>query len=759
MRKNRVILIALTTVMVALGTVVFAPLIVSSWLRIWLHWQARRQHLKIEYGKISAPFLRPISIDHIRVTSEPGAATQMELNADQTTLYLSLIKVVAGRSEGVRSLSIKSAHSEIRRDYSGNPRSAPFDWGALQSLLPANFDIDHLDLRVENGPTVVLLLNASISGSQIEAGRFTAGEFTIVSPMLRQKFSQMRGATKWRDDRLTIGGMNLANGLDLQSINIDLSRLNSKRANLQFDLDVLGGKIRGSISNEWPGQHSIWNVAGTATGISLAQTSEAFGFTDRLGGSLRACNFTFRGDPRDPMSGTASVWTELNGLSWYNRAADLIMLGAIFYNRQIQLQQLYIKQRQNELSMSGEGAIPSKSSDWLNPDFRGQILGKINDLGQFAELFGAAPKTFAGAIGIEGTLNAGQKKLGGFLTATGNSLSLFRRQIDKFSAKLNLKSDALELEQFEVLRKKDFFRAQGRIDIAHENDYSGSIEAKVSDASDYLLLGKTGANAAAIPVQLTAKISSGSWDSQGSFTLPGSNPVDMQARFSLKLGQDWKTFLASPVAATIRFPAVVFAGVPQILHPSVFSEGILSGTISITQSLQHPSINGEIQLLNGVLQNAPLELNRASGQLTFNGEHGTLEFLNAATKEVDLSLKGEVDLRNSNDAIVRISSTEPVFDTTVSVQNCIRGVQISPVDVTLAPTVQELELRGDLFGESWKMGLKELGTSPAAMIANPLSREFHFCSGDTAEGEIFTFGIHPRPQPTPAKPRRRGRTR
>src|SRR5207302_1388990 len=84
------------------------------------------------------------------------------------------------------------------------------------------------------------------------------------------------------------------------------------------------GKIRASISNEWPGEHSIWNVAGTASGISLAQTSEALGFTDRLGGSLRACNFTFRGDPRDPMLGTASVWTELNGLGWNNRAAHAI---------------------------------------------------------------------------------------------------------------------------------------------------------------------------------------------------------------------------------------------------------------------------------------------------------------------------------------------------------------------------------------------------------------------------------------------------
>src|SRR5205085_6567139 len=383
MPKNRLLLISLAILMVALGTIVFAPFIVSNGLRLWLHWQANRQQLKIEVGKIAAPFLRPVSIERIRVTSEKGTATQIELTAEHNVLHFSLAKILAGRGDGVRTLSIQTARAEIRRDYSERVRPAPFNWRALQALLPANFNIGHLDLRVENGATIILLRNTAISGNQIEAGRFTAGEFAITSPMFRQSFSQIRGATKWQEDRLTVGGMNLARGLDLQTLVIDLSRLDKERADLQFDLDVLGGKIRASISNEWPGQHSTWNLAGTATGISLAQTSEALGFTDRLGGSLRACNFTFRGDPRAPMSGTASVWTELNGLSWHNRAADVLMLGAIFYNRQIQLQQLYIKQRQNELSVSGEGAIPTKSTDWLNPDFRGQILGKLYDLGQF----------------------------------------------------------------------------------------------------------------------------------------------------------------------------------------------------------------------------------------------------------------------------------------------------------------------------------------------------------------------------------------
>jgi hypothetical protein len=752
MPKNRLLLILLAILMVGLGTVVFAPFAVSNGLRLWLRWQAQLQHLKIDVGKIDAPLLRPVSIERIRVTSEKAASTQIELTAEHAILHFSLV----GRGNGVR-ITIQTARAQVRRDYSESVKPAHFNWAALQAMLPANFDIGHLDLRVENGPTVVLLRNAAISGNQIEAGRFSAGEFTITSPMFRQTFSQLRGATKWQENRLTVGGINLARGLDLQSITIDLSRLDKKRADLQFDLDVLGGKIRASVSNEWPGQHSIWNIAGTGNGISLAQTSEALGFTDRLGGSLRACNFTFRGDPRDPLRGTASIWTEINGLSWHNRAADVIMLGAIFYNRQIQLQQLYIKQRQNELSLSGEGAIPSKSSDWLNPDFRGQILGKITDLGQFAELFGAGPRDFAGAIAIEGTLNARERKLGGFLTANGNSLSLFKRQIDRLTAKINLKADALEVEEFELARKKDFIRAQGKIDISHENDYSGSIEAKIGDASEYFLIGRAGSNGMAIPVQFDTKISSGSWDTKAVFTFPGSSPVDLAAKFPLKIGQDWKTFLASPLAATIHFPAVVLASAPQFLHPAIFNEGILSGMISLTQNLEHPAITGEVQLLNGVLQNAPLDLAQASGRLTFSGDHGAIEFLNAATKDVDLSLKGEVDYRNSQDVVVRISSAAPIFDTSTNIQDCVRRIEIAPVEVTLAPTIEQLEFRGDVFGENWKLGLKERGTAAVAPIADQMAREFHFCAGTTAQGETFNVGVRPRPQPSPPRARKQGR--
>jgi len=176
------------------------------WGSFWLRWQAHRQQLKIELGKIAAPFLRPVSIERIRVTSEPGAATSIELNAEVTILISVWPKSWPAAATASGRCRSKRARAAIRRDYSEKVRAMLFKLDGAPVAPPANFDIAHLDLRVENGPTVILLRNAAISGSQIEAGRFSAGELTITSPLFRQTFSQLRGAIKMAGDRLTIGG-------------------------------------------------------------------------------------------------------------------------------------------------------------------------------------------------------------------------------------------------------------------------------------------------------------------------------------------------------------------------------------------------------------------------------------------------------------------------------------------------------------------------------------------------------------------------
>ena len=486
--KKQLLRTSILAILAAILVIVSTPFVVAGGLRAWIWWQARQQQLTVEIKKIDAPFLHPVVLHDIHIASTPASAFRIDVTAPRATISLNLRSILLRtRDRAVQVLAVEGLRGELHRNVSG--ASLPEQgWSAVQKALPANFSFDRVDLRIENGPTVIVLRNLSLNGNEIETGRFSAGEVMITSPWLRQTFSALRGSTTWQEDRLTIAGLSLAPGLDVQSITADLAHLSKQRVGIEFDVDAFGGKIRANVSNEWRAHQSNWILIGSATDISLPRTSEGLGFTDRINGILHACKFTFRGDPHDPTHATASLWTEITGLTWRNRAADVIMLGAALYNRKVAIQQLYVKQGKNQLTLSGEAAFPSKTFDWFNPDFQGDISASISNLGDFASLFGANAGDFAGEISIEGTMNARERKIGGHLASSGNSLSIFKTPIDSFAAKVNLKASELEIEQLELYRQNDVLRAQGKIELAPNHAYSGKATLAAANIGDYLHL-------------------------------------------------------------------------------------------------------------------------------------------------------------------------------------------------------------------------------------------------------------------------------
>lgn len=750
--KTRLLLAALVGLLVALIAIWFAPLVVSNGVRLWVWWKARQEGLVVNLDQIDAPLLRPVVIRGCRLKSGPDNAFQFEFTVKQVSLDLNFKHILLGmRGRAVRDFSIQELHGELRRSNPAGRKMTPRGWATLHKLLPENLSVASLDIRIEVGPTMILLRKGFLSASEIEAGRFSAAEVMIASPWLRQTFSDLRGATNWQDDRLAVAGLSLTNGLDLQSITADLSRLADQRVGVEFDVDAFGGKIRANISQEWRSQPANWKVAGSASGISLAQTSEAIGFTDRIDGLLHACNFTFSGNLADPSHVIASLWTELTALTWRNRTAEAITLGAVLYSRQIQLQQLYIRQKTNQLTLSGEASFPSNSSDWFSPDFRGDISASINQLGDFAALFGANPGDFAGKIAVDGTMNTRNRKLGGHLTFDGVSLTLFKTAIDTLSARLNLKATELEIEQLDLKRKNDSLTAQGKIDMSHEHDYSGTISATVDDLAEYLSIfcGSTEKNPKPTATHIQITIDSNKWNARGAIGLPNSSPVDFTANFPLPIGTDWAAFLGFPLNVTLDFPSIFLANAPQFFHPEIFREGILSGNISLSETLQHPRIDGEVELLSGKLQNASFNLSEVTSHITFTGNRASLDFLNAATKDVDLSFLGEIDFHDTSDLAIKIAGATPIFDLTMRPLDCVGKIEIGAVPIALAPVVADIEFRGGLFRSDWTIGLKERISAQSfpSLDLNGTTRKFPLCFSSTTAAEKTLFlGAPARPE-------------
>src|SRR4029077_2338243 len=765
--KHRFLLVTLFLLLALLLSVWLTPFAVSHGVRWWISWRARQEGFVVNIDKIDAPFLRPVAIRQLRLRNAHDNTFRIDLTITDATFDLNFKHILLhGRGRAIHNLSIRELHGELRRSNPNVRAMTRRGWATLHRMLPENLSVTGSGVRIENGPTLVLLRNGFLSANQTEAGRFTAAEVMIASPWFHQTFSQLRGATHWEADRLTIAGLTLTHGLDLQSATADLSRLGNQRAGLQFDADAFGGKIRGNISHEWRSQHSNWKIAGGATDISLEQTSEAFGFADRVSGLLHAGNVTFLGNLAEPDLVTASLWSELTGLTWRNRTAEAMMLGAAVYNRQIQLQQLYIKQQANQFTLSGEAAFPSSVSGWLSPDFRGNVSASIDQLGAFAALFGANAGDFAGKITMDGAMDTRDRKFGGHLMVEGASLTFFKTAIDNLSAKLNLKATHLEIEQLAMTRKNDSLSGQGKIDLSHEHNYSGTLEARLNNLLDYLPIPReAGEKANPIPADVQATIDSSKWDVRGVIHMPSSSPISFTANFALGIGTDWNAFRESPLNITLNFPSIFLANAPQLFHPQIFRDGILSGNVSLSETLQHPHIDGDIQLVNGKLfgnGGSPINLTEASGRIAFGGNRAAMEFLNVATKDTDLSFRGEIDFQDTNNVTIKVNGAMPLFDLTQYPIGCMEKIELTSVPFTLAPAVAELEFCGGLFQPNWTIGLKDRTIAQSFYMPDPngVSREFPLCfSGAGPERTKLVLAALPRPEAHPvATPRPRKRT-
>ena len=319
------------------------------------------------------------------------------------------------------------------------------------------------------------------------------------------------------------------------------------------------------------------------------------------------------------------------------------------------------------------------------------------------------------------------------------------------NAKVNLKPSELEIERFDLARKNDSLSGEGKIDVSPEHNYSGTLDAWTDDLRDYIstLRGSPGQNAGPIPAELQATINSSKWETRGVIHLPKSSPVSFTANFALPIGTTWSAFQLSPLKISLDFPAMFLATAPNLFHSDILKDGILSGNISLSETLQHPRIVGDVQLVNGKLSSRSESLvnaKEASGRIIFDESHASLEFLNLATKDVDLSVRGEIDFESTNDVTIKIVGATPIFDFMAAPIDCVNQIEIMPAALPLAPAATELEFRGSLFRSGWSVSLNDEIGNHLASAGTPATaaREFPLCFGTGPEEKTLLLGAVPR---------------
>jgi hypothetical protein len=485
--RKRLVVFLIVVLLAGALDALFAPTVVARGVRLWIRWAAKSQGLSAEMEDVDAPFLREVTIRNLRVAPANDASRKVSFRAASLVVDLNFRGwIFSRRARLLRSINLDHCTGSIRVRPGATPANKS-DWRKLAQLLPNNFRIDHLDFDVVTGATAFSFRGVVLTASAIESGKFLARQIAVTSPVLRQTFGNLRGATSWEGDRLTIAGIPLIRGLDLEALTIDLSHLAGRRLGLDLHLDTYGGTLRASFQGRAREKFAV-DVAGSASNLSLAQISKAVGFLEPITGSVRASKFTFRGNPGEFLDATASIWIELTDFAWRARRADNVMLGATFYDRRLEVDQFYVRQQQNELTVNGELPWPKKTSGWARLPFRGQLNAAIPDLNGFAQFFGAPTGDFTGALSAEGQLDSVAPEAHGRLALHGQGVTFRGVALDSLGAALHLKGTEATLENLEVRHAEDFARAQGAVDLAAPHRFSGRLTGAINDLGAYASL-------------------------------------------------------------------------------------------------------------------------------------------------------------------------------------------------------------------------------------------------------------------------------
>src|SRR4030095_8666856 len=88
--KNRIFLIGLVIVIVALGSVLLAPITVSNGVRLWVWWFARQGGFVATMYRVDWPFMRAIVIRQILRKSVRDDAVRVDVTVIDARVVLNL---------------------------------------------------------------------------------------------------------------------------------------------------------------------------------------------------------------------------------------------------------------------------------------------------------------------------------------------------------------------------------------------------------------------------------------------------------------------------------------------------------------------------------------------------------------------------------------------------------------------------------------------------------------------------------------------
>ena len=333
---------------------------------------------------------------------------------------------------------------------------------------------------------------------QDEAGWFAARGAEVSGPQFASALPAVSGWTYWKESSLTLGDVDLGRGIYLAHATLNGAHLDRRRLDWDGELTALGGIARGQGAINFSKSRLTLEIAGSLERMAVPPLAKLLGVTGETGGEVQQANFTFRGDPENWAAAEMWLTAEATDFRWGQRRWESLELRGLIINRRVQVRRLELRQSRNQLSFTGECALPAAAdaagavpalaaANWWQSEFSCNIDARVNDLHALAQLAGGRMPELSGRMSVNGTLSAhsGAPGIDGYLNVEGSSLSIRGAPLDYLHTTLLFKGDELNVPDLQATRGGDYLTGSGTVQIIGSARYKAELHASIRDLSVY----------------------------------------------------------------------------------------------------------------------------------------------------------------------------------------------------------------------------------------------------------------------------------
>lgn len=476
-------------------------------LRQALVWEADRHKVDLTIGRMEGgPFdtLRLYDV-HARqrgVSPASGGGTDLRIARVELTPDWSFSRRDAHRS-WLRRLTVEGLTGRCdltpapALTGAASPASKPHGWLGrnLYRFVPQDFFVRADGFQVRRGRYHVQTRNLRLSGDRTAPGLLLVREVEIGGPGFQNTFLNRHGETLWQGNRLTITGMELAPGVRLASFAADGTHLGRRRVEATATLTVLGGEVRAQGAANLSRTHLGLEIAGTLKRLPLQSVARLVGLIGSAGGEIEQGNFSFRGDPENPLDAEMWLAAQATDFRWGRRRWQSLELQTVVLHRRVQVNRLELRQSQNLLSLKGEFPLPAQVADgkpptaghWWDAGFSCVVDARLEDLRALATLVGPRFPALDGRMSVNGTLESlpGRPGIDGYLNVEGSGLKVRTAPLDFLRSTLVFRGEEMEVADLQITHAGDYLTGKWTARLAGKGSYEGRLKVAVADRSVY----------------------------------------------------------------------------------------------------------------------------------------------------------------------------------------------------------------------------------------------------------------------------------